>query len=273
VLLEEGVPIARFMEVSGMSKASIYRLQKSALARGYDPKVDPHIKEEYVIDVPRAGRPKVTNEADEANIIHHVQETRAGRESTCAQLGHQFGVSAMTIDRILRAQKMGKRKPSWKPWLTDAMKAARYEFAKTYEHWKLEDWKNVIWSDGTSVVLGHRRGAIRGWRKSAEQYHKTCVPTRWKGVSEFMFWGCFSYDRKGPMHIWKKETANERREVNKELEAINQQLEPMARAEWEVTTALPRMHLRGRPGGRAPTWQFTAPNGAVTREKGTGIDW
>ena len=88
-----------------------------------------------------------------------------------------------------------------------------------------------------------------------------------------MFWGCFSYDRKGPMHIWKKETAKERREANTELETINQQLEPMARAEWEVTTALRRMHLRGRPGGRAPTWRFTAQNGAVTRGKGTGIDW
>jgi hypothetical protein len=187
VLLGEGVPIARIMEVSGMSKASIYLLRKTAHARGYDPKVDPHIKEEYVIDAPRAGRPKVTNEVDEANIIQHVQETRAGRESNCAQLRHQFGVSAMTIHRILRAQKMGKRKPSWKPGLTDAMRAARYEFAKKYEHWKLEDWKNVIWSDETSVILGHRQGAMRVWQKPAERYHKTCIRTRWTGVSKFMF--------------------------------------------------------------------------------------
>ena len=205
-----------------MSKASIYRLQKSALARGYDPKVDPHIKEEYVIDVPRAGRPKVTNEADEANIIHHVQETRAGRESTCAQLGHQFGVSAMTIDRILRAQKMGKRKPSWKPWLTDAMKAARYEFAKTYEHWKLEDWKNVIWSDGTSVVLGHRRGAMREWRKPAERYHKTCIRTRWEGVSEFMFEAVFPTIGKGPcIYGRKKPPMNDGRSIKSWRPSIN----------------------------------------------------
>src|SRR5437588_874331 len=35
-----------------------------------------------------------------------------------------------------------------------------------------------------------------------------------------MFWGCFSYDKKGPMHIWQKETAAQRRAASKHQAAV-----------------------------------------------------
>ena len=129
----------------------------------------------------------MTTNDDESRIVQQVQKSRQGRESTCAQLAHQYGVSAMTIYCILRSHGLGKRKPNWKPGLIDGMKAARYEFALRHQHWTLEDWKNVIWSNETSVVLGHRCGAVHVWRKATERYHKTCVRTPWKGMSEFMF--------------------------------------------------------------------------------------
>ena len=54
-----------------------------------------------------------------------------------------------------------KWKPNWKPGLTEAMREARYQFALRYKDWELEDWKNVIWTDETSMVLGHHRGGTR----------------------------------------------------------------------------------------------------------------
>ena len=56
---------------------------------------------------------------------------------------------------------MMKWKPNWKPGLTEAMREARYQFALRYKDWELEDWKNVIWTDETSMVLGHHRGGTR----------------------------------------------------------------------------------------------------------------
>ena len=41
-----------------------------------------------------------------------------------------------------------------------------------------------------------------------------------------MFWGCFCWDKKGPCHIWTKETSIERKEAEKELEKLNIALEP-----------------------------------------------
>jgi hypothetical protein len=81
------------------------------------------------------------------------------------------------------------------------MRAARLQFCLDHADWTLEDWKNVIFSDETSVVQGHRRGSIRCWRTPEESLEKTVIRERWKGYSEFMFWGCFSYDSKGPCHI------------------------------------------------------------------------
>ena len=70
-----------------------------------------------------------------------------------------------------------------------------------HKDWTLEDWKNVIWTDETSVILSHRHGAVRVWRTKEEQYDQTVIRRRWKKALEFMFWGSFSYDKKGPMHI------------------------------------------------------------------------
>lgn len=44
--------------------------------------------------------------------------------------------------------------------------------------------------------------------------------------SEFMFWGCFTYDVTGPCHIWKPETIPEKKAATVYLDALNTELEP-----------------------------------------------
>ncbi|OJJ79518.1 uncharacterized protein ASPGLDRAFT_1040611 [Aspergillus glaucus CBS 516.65] len=41
-------------------------------------------------------------------------------------------------------------------------------FCLAHKDWTLEDWKNVIFTDETSVALSHRRGGIRIWRTKDE---------------------------------------------------------------------------------------------------------
>jgi hypothetical protein len=40
-------------------------------------------------------------------------------------------------------------------------------------------------------------------------------------ATEFIFWGCFSFDLKGACHIWKKETKKERLAAQQNLNDIN----------------------------------------------------
>jgi hypothetical protein len=84
---------------------------------------------------------------------------------------------------------------------------------------------------------------------------------RWKGFSTFMFWACFSYDRKGPCHIWKKQTAAENPEYDEEIAEWNVIAESLYKAAWETK------YLGER-------WVWTAETGKRERRaKKGGIDW
>jgi hypothetical protein len=136
----------------------------------------------------------------------------------------------------------------------------------------LEDWKNVIWTDETSVVINHRRGGYRVWRKADERVVKSCIRERWKGYSEFMFWGCFSYDKKGPCHVYQPETKAEKEDAARQIEQLNAELEPLQREEWELSESMRRTGLRNKRG-RKPQWRWTEKTGKLVRTSGGGIDW
>lgn len=261
-------------EITGVKPRALNDLVNKALTRGFDPNGSPAvILDEHVRDAPKTGRP--SKQADNVNtVLGKVRQSRFGREMTCAYISAELGnsISPMTVWRILRAAGMKKTKPTRKPGLTEKMKRARFEFCLLYQHWTLEDWKRVIWSDETSVILNHRRGGYRVWRTPEEKFVKSCIRERWKGYAEFQFWGCFSYDSKGPCHIWHPETAQERKAAEKDLEELNKELEPILREQWELETGMRRLKLRN-PGGRAPQWKWDAKHGKLTRRKGSGIDW
>ena len=186
-LLEEGIPVSRITERTGLTKSTIYRIKQIAIEQGYDPQVSFEFDDEFFTDAPRIGRPKVITEETTSKVLEVVRGNREGREKNAKEIGYLSGISESSALRILRKHKVGKFKPTWKPGLTQAMKDARLKFAREHEHWTLEDWKNVIWSDETSIILGHRRGANRVWRTKEERYNKAVIRRRWKKASEFMF--------------------------------------------------------------------------------------
>ena len=118
----------------------------------------------------------------------------------------------------MKMNNMHKVKTTKKSGLLPSMREARLAFCLRYKNWTLEDWKNVIWSGETSVILGERRGSQRCWRTPEEVYHPHVIHRRWKGFSEFMFWACFSWDKKGSCHIWVKETETEKKKAQKSID-------------------------------------------------------
>jgi transposase len=235
-----GCPNAEIQSITGMQPRTVQLLHKKALERGFNPAESKTILNHHIEDGKRSGRPtKQTTEIIQ-DVISKVRRDRYGREKSCAQIAADLGgrVSDITIWRILKAAGFHKTKPTRKPGLTQEMEDARLQFAREHEHWTIEDWKRVIWSDETSVVCGFRRGGYKVWRRSDEKFNKSCIRPRWKGYSQFMFWGCFSWDQKGPCHIWKPETKKERIANDKILTKLNKELELIMRAEWELNTPM-----------------------------------
>jgi hypothetical protein len=44
-----------------------------------------------------------------------------------------------------------------------------------------------------------------------------------------MFWGCFTYDKKGPCYVYKPETKVERDAAAQKISELNAELEPLMR--------------------------------------------
>ena len=54
------------------------------------------------------------------------------------------------------------------------------------------------------------------------------------------------------MYIWKTETAAEKKAAQKQIDELNAIREKACRERWEIETAMRRLNLRRKPGGRAP---------------------
>lgn len=94
-------------------------------------------------------------------MLSAVSKDHDGRFSSFTELAGEakragIKISATSIRCLLKANNYRKVKLIYKPGLTQAMKDARLAFCETYRYWTLEDWKNVIWTDETSVILGSR---------------------------------------------------------------------------------------------------------------------
>ena len=272
-LVEHGVLAKRVEEITEVSTRSISHIKKKARSRGYDPEISRVLKMEYVEDAPRSGQPSKVTPALEEAILTDVRKDRNGREKSSAMLAFDHVLSSSTILKILKKNGFRACKSTKKPGLTSIMKEARLKFCIDHQHWTLEDWKNVIWSDETSVMLNAVRGKRLQWRTSKEMNDKTCIRRRWKGRSEFMFWGCFSDDKKVPFHIWKTESAKEKKTTEEKLKLINKRLESEAKLNWELENGMRRMRLRNS-GGRQPRWIWDQKHGKIVRDNKKGeIDW
>lgn len=273
-----GKSTAEVAFLAGISARQVDRIYARAIERGFDPNIRPIvIKNQHLEDLPRTGRPSKQTPENKDLIIKKIQLDRFGREKSTATIAAELTaegipISADTVRCILKKAGFRKTKPTRKPGLTKRMRDDRLRWCLEHQNWSLEDWKKVIWSDETSVVLLHRRGGYRIWRRSHEAFVRSCIRERWKGSSEFMFWGCFSYDTKGPCHCWAPESAQDRRLAEAYIERLNEELEPAAKAQWELNTQMARLGLRQKPG-RQPQWRWNRKHGRLARTSKGGIDW
>ena len=82
-----------------------------------------------------------------------------------------------------------------------------------------------------------------------------------------MIQGCFSYDKKGPLHIYLLETAQQKKATAIEIKALNLELEPKCREEWELQVNMGRLKLHpSYIPGRIPTFTFTKKTSHLERD-------
>jgi len=286
-MMDDGEAVTKITRVTGIPRTRVYEFHARARERGWVEKtksgeqmiLEPH----HVANATRSGRPSISPEAI-ACIIKVVTKNSTSRGYSTAEISKKikesnYHVAPRTVWKILKAEGYNQCKLTVKPGLQDLNKKERLAWCLEREHWTLEQWRDVIFSDETSVQLAAVRGKRRVWRKPEEQFEEKCIRRRWKGFQEFMFWGCFTYDKKGPCHVWKKQSAADKQAMNDDLDARNKRIEVANRRKWQKKQRewLKKWiddHKGNRPGGVRKKWVHSEENGAFVVKPGRGgINW
>lgn len=167
---------------------------------------------------PRSGRPRVMTSQQEEALVEYVTSSKDGRRASFLLLSttlfsSQFG--AYAIRAALRRLGFYRRVARRKPPISEANRIKRLAWAQEHLHWTVEDWRKVLWTDETWVTGGHHR-KLYVTRRHGEEWDPTCVIERHQRKRGWMFWGCFSGDRKGPGIFWEKDWGSVRADTYQE---------------------------------------------------------
>ena len=123
----------------------------------------------------------------------------SGEADTAIQAADQLRSSAITdaspstIRRALKEGGLVSRMKAKKPRLLARHKTCRYQFAKKYKDWTIEDWKRVIWSDEAKITRLCSNGRQWVWKRSGAGFTDREVAGTVKfGGGGLMVWGCMS---------------------------------------------------------------------------------
>lgn len=119
-------------------------------------------QENRLEDAPHQRRPRKTTEEEDALIIAAVvKDPFSTTKKIKEELGLSLSLSA--IRRRLRAAGLKSHVAARKPLLTSEHRRKRLDFVRQHEHWRAEDWQQVIFSDeSTFTSCWNQR--LRVWR-------------------------------------------------------------------------------------------------------------
>lgn len=131
------------------------------------------VRKEHRAALPKAkgGRPRKLGENDVRRTARLIQ---SGEADTAVEVTKiltdttNMDVSSQTICRALRKVGLRAGAKTKKPALKPRHKSARLDFAIEHQHWTMEDWKQVIWSDETKIMMKGSDGRKWVWKKRGE---------------------------------------------------------------------------------------------------------
>lgn len=106
--------------------------------------------------------------------------------------------SERTIRRALNNEGMIAFKRRKKPKISAINRRKRRLFAEAHQHWTIDDWKRVVWSDETKINRIGSDGIRWGWRRRVgDPCTQQIRPNVQSGGGHIIMWGCLTYDGVG----------------------------------------------------------------------------
>jgi transposase len=144
----------------------------------------------------KSGRKQLISESQKRLIKHMILkgEIKTAVEVHKYLVQEGYNLSYMTCNRILKGMGFKAQIKKKKPFLRNHHKIARYRWALNYQHWTVEDWKKVVWSDETKINIWGSDGVKYFWSRDGDpiQDHHLDLTVKHGGGS-LMMWGCITH--------------------------------------------------------------------------------
>ena len=118
------------------------------------------------------GRPRKLVPREERKIIRWISSGSCTTPIEASKrLREEDGInlSVSSVKRILNRNGLHGRVRRKKPLLRRKHRQKRYNFALRYRKWKLDQWKQVIWSDESKFNVFGSDGRQYCWRRPGDQ--------------------------------------------------------------------------------------------------------
>jgi transposase len=178
-LVLQGLSTRKISAQLGISRSTVSRIRKEAL---------PNAK------LPSKGRPRTITLRQETLLIRSLT---SGKIDTAVDAqkelfrDHCVNVSAQTVRNMFKKKGLKSSVKKKKPFLNIKHRRQRLEFARKYQHWTIDDWKRVIFSDETKVCRLGSDGRKWCWKIPGSALQSNLVnPTVKFGGGSIMVWGC-----------------------------------------------------------------------------------
>lgn len=125
-------------------------------------------------------------------IILGEWESAADAHRQLVSEGRQ--VTRKTVSRALESMGFKAKKKFKKHLITAKNRKARLRWARAYEHWTVDDWKRVVFSDETKINIWGSNGCTYYWTQPDSPLRANHINVTVKhGGGSLMMWGCMAY--------------------------------------------------------------------------------
>ena len=152
----------------------------------------------------RSGRPPVITPRAARTLVRTV---RAEPKITWRKLKQDTGIDldSRTLKHTLEANGISHWLALKRPKLTAEIALLRLNWAKNHEHWTVEEWRKVIWSDEASVARGSGKGKEWAFGTLEQKWDRDKLQELTKGKAfRIMIWGAFWGSGKSELYLLRE---------------------------------------------------------------------
>lgn len=153
----------------------------------------------------RNGRPSILSVQDKRTIIRKVTKNpRTSVPKLTVDISKMIGrpISVESVRNVLREDNLHGRSARKKPYISEANRKKRLEFAKRYIAMPNDFWSTILFTDETKINLFGSDGRQIVWRKpNSALKQANIIPTVKHGGGNVLLWGSMAASGAGSIEF------------------------------------------------------------------------